>query len=325
MGERAERADRRRGGVPVRGRDTPASPVVEIRDLRFRYGGHAAVDGVDLTVHPGEVFGLLGTNGAGKTTTLELLQGFRRPASGTVRMFGVDPVTAGPAVRRRTGAVLQQAGFLDELTVAETVRLTASLSSRTDDVRDCLARVGLAHRRDVAVSGLSGGERRRLDIACATWGGPDLVIMDEPTTGLDPESRAVLWGIVRGLRDAGTAVVLTTHHLEEAEALADRLAIMHGGRVAVGGTLAEVLATRPAAVTAELDPGVVPPDLPGLASAPAAQGRTALRLEAADLTRATHALTGWAIDAGARLHRLRATEAGLDEVFHAVAGAGEVR
>ena len=296
--------------------------VIEVHDLGFRYGDTVAVDGVGLVVRPGEVFGLLGTNGAGKTTILELVQGFRRPHSGTVRLFGEDPVTGGPAVRRRTGAVLQHAGFLAELTVAETVRMTRALSSRTGDVEDCIARVGLTYRRDVAVGTLSGGERRRLDIATATWGGPELVIMDEPTTGLDPESRRVLWGIVADLRDAGTAVVLTTHYLEEAEALADRLAIMHGGRVAVAGTLAEVLASRPAAVTAELDPGVVPPGLPGLTTAAAARGRTALRLESADLTRATHALTGWALDAGVRLHRLRATEAGLDEVFHAVGGAG---
>ncbi len=303
----------------MRGRDRSADgPVIEVRGLGFRYGDTVAVDAVDLDVRPGEVFGLLGTNGAGKTTTLELVQGFRRPGDGSVRVFGLDPVTAGPAVRRRTGAVLQQAGFLAELTVRETVRMTASLSSRTDAVDDAVARVELAHRGDVAVGQLSGGERRRLDIACATWGGPDLVIMDEPTTGLDPESRRVLWGMVRDLRAHGTAVVLTTHYLEEVEALADRLAIMHAGRVAVTGTLADVLASRPAAVTAELDDGVVAPALPGLSTAPAGAGRTALRLEAGDLTRATHALTGWALDTGVRLHRLRATEAGLDEVFHAV-------
>lgn len=305
----------------MRGRD---APVLRVRDLHFRYGGTVAVDGVDLEVDPGEVFALLGTNGAGKTTTLELVQGFQRPASGSIRLFGLDPLTAGPAVRRRTGAVLQHAGFLAELTVTENVRLTASLSSRPDDVDDRIARVGLAHRRDARVGELSGGERRRLDIAVATWGGPDLVIMDEPTTGLDPESRRALWEMVRDLRDRGTAVVLTTHYLEEVEALADRLAIMDAGRVAVTGTLEEVLSTRPAAVTAELDAGVAPPALPGLTTAPAAHGRTALRLEATDLTRATHALTGWALDARAELHRLRATEAGLDEVFHAVRSAGAV-
>ncbi|MBP2366311.1 ATP-binding cassette domain-containing protein [Pseudonocardia parietis] len=151
------------------------SSVIEVAGLGFAYGDTVAVDGVDLDVRPGEVFGLLGTNGAGKTTTLELVQGFRRPQMGTVRLFGQDPVAAGPAVRRRTGVVLQQAGFLAELTVAETVRMTRALSSRTDDVDDCIARVGLGHRRDAAVDTLSGGERRRLDIATATWGGPDLI------------------------------------------------------------------------------------------------------------------------------------------------------
>ncbi|MEV1294662.1 ABC transporter ATP-binding protein [Pseudonocardia sp. NPDC049635] len=308
----------------MRGRDTPDEPVIEAHGLEFRYGGTVAVDDVELVVHPGEVFGLLGTNGAGKTTTLELVQGFRRPDAGTVRLFGLDPVTAGRAVRRRTGAVLQQAGFLAELTVAETVRMTAALSSRSDDIDECITRVGLGHRRDVAVGQLSGGERRRLDIATATWGGPDLVIMDEPTTGLDPESRRVLWAMVRRLRADGAAVVLTTHYLEEVEALADRLAIMHAGRVAIAGTLESVLASRPAAVTAELDAGVHPPRMPGLSTASAGQGRTVLRLESTDLTRATHTLTGWALEAGVRLHRLRATEAGLDEVFHAVSGSTDV-
>lgn len=292
--------------------------VIEVDSLTFRYGETLAVDHVNLEVRAGEVFSLLGTNGAGKTTTLELVQGFRRPSSGTVRVFNRDPVGAGPAVRKHTGAVLQQAGFLSELTVAETVRMTAALSSRYDDVDVCIDRIDLGHRRDVAVVQLSGGERRRLDIACATWGRPALVIMDEPTTGLDPESRHLLWGMIRDLREEGTAVVLTTHYLEEAEALADRLAILHAGRVAVAGTLVEVLASRPAAVTAELAPGVKPPILPGLMLASNSDGSTKLRMEAADLTRAAHLLTGWAIDAGVELHRLRATEAGLSEVFHAV-------
>lgn len=294
--------------------------VIEVRGVRFRYGETVAIHGIDLDVRPAEVFALLGTNGAGKTTALELVQGFRRPLSGTVRVFGRDPSRDGQAVRRRTGSVLQQAGFLSELSVVETVRLTAALSSRRDDVNASIDRVELDHRRDVAVSQLSGGERRRLDIACAVWGGPDLVVMDEPTTGLDPESRQVLWRMVRELRQQGTTVVLTSHYLEEVEALADRLAILHAGRVAVAGSLADVLASRPAAVTAELDGGVAPPVLPGLVSAPAGNGRTRLRLEATDLARATHALTGWAIEAGVRLYRLRATEAGLDEVFHAVRG-----
>jgi ABC-2 type transport system ATP-binding protein len=294
--------------------------AVRVEGLSFSYGEFTAVREVDLRQRRGEVFALLGTNGAGKTTTLDLIQGFRRPTKGTVRVLGLEPAAAGPTLRRRTGAILQQAGFMPELTVRETVQMCAALSSRHDDVDICLDRVELAHRANVPVASLSGGERRRLDIATATWGGPELVIMDEPTTGLDPASRRTLWRIVRDLRAAGTSILLTTHYLEEVEALSDRLAIMHAGRVAVEGTLEDVLATRPSLVTAELDPGVRPPHVPGLTAEPAPDDprRTRIRVECSDLQETVFRMTAWARSAGVRMHRLRATSASLEDVFHAV-------
>ncbi|GAB7192305.1 ABC transporter ATP-binding protein [Kineococcus sp. NUM-3379] len=304
-------------------------PVVSARGLTVAHGTFRAVDSVDLDIRPGEVFALLGTNGAGKTTTLEVLLGLRRRTGGTLSVLGEDPGRGTALLRRSCGTMLQDPGFLPESTPRSTVALWAALSSRVDDVDAALERVGLAHRADVAVQRLSGGERRRLDLALALWGAPELVVLDEPTTGLDPESRRTLWDLVRGLHEAGTTVVLTTHHLEEAEALADRVAIMHEGRVAVAGTLPEVLAARPASIRAD-----VPPDAPvaalldGLPGATAtavrraAGARTALHVTSRDLPEDLLRLLTAARAAGVRLEDLRATPASLEEVFHAVRAGG---
>lgn len=307
--------------------EKPIDPVIEVEDLRFTYDSHPAVRGVTLRVASGEVFALLGTNGAGKTTTLELIQGFREADSGHIRVLGVDPREDKGTIRRRTGAMLQEAGFFPELTVVRTLRLWAELSSRVDDVDDVIDRVGLGHKRDTRVQALSGGERRRLDLAMTIWGGPDLIILDEPTTGLDPASRQTLWSLIRQLRDAGATVVLTTHQLEEAESLADRVAIMHRGRVAVAGTLDEVLATEPARVTFD-----VLPDLgtSWLGDPPRGVNVVCRRVRRPHGPRSEVQVTGtapvgdlrWVLDradlAGVALERLRANPASLEEVFHRV-------
>src|SRR5690606_39212962 len=220
--------------------------AVVVRDLHVHFGDFAAVRGIDLDVRRGEVFALLGTNGAGKTTTLEVLEGFRPRSRGTVSVLGLDPAVDRAALQRRIGVQLQDGGFVDELTVQETLALWQQLVERPDRPERLLARFELCGRRDVPVGKLSGGEERRLDLALAVWGSPELVVLEEPTTGLAPESRRRAGDASRGPREAGRTVVLTTHYLEEAEALADRVAIMPAGRVAVAGTLGEIVSARPA-------------------------------------------------------------------------------
>jgi ABC-2 type transport system ATP-binding protein len=202
--------------------------VIEVTDLRRVYGGgFEAVRGITFSVGRGEVFALLGTNGAGKTSTVELLEGLAPATGGRVRVLGHDPYAERAAVRPHMGVMLQEGGFPSELTVAETTRMWADCTSGARPVDEALDLVGLTRRSGVRVKQLSGGEKRRLDLALALLGHPEVLFLDEPTTGLDAEGRQDTWRVVRELRDAGTTVLLTTHYLEEAEGLADRLAILH--------------------------------------------------------------------------------------------------
>lgn len=306
--------------------------TVDATGIHYRYDDYQAVRDVDVQVRRGEIFGLLGTNGAGKTTTLEILQGFRRPSSGQVRVLGVDPAVRPGVVRARTGVVLQDSGHFNEISVRSTVRMWACLSSRTDDVDRVLDLVELSHRRDTAVDSLSGGEQRRLDLALAIWGSPELVILDEPTTGLDPESRRTLWGIVRELRERGTTILLTTHYLEEAEQLSDRVAIMHRGEVAVHGTVDAVLATRPSRVEVEVReqdglllmahaPDVV--DVTWATRRPADPRNRVVVASCTDQHLALNWLLSTAAEAGLDLGPLRASPASLEEVFHHIRNADD--
>ncbi|GAB1516365.1 ABC transporter ATP-binding protein [Actinophytocola sp. KF-1] len=289
--------------------------AIEVSGLRHAYGDVVAVDGIDFHVAEGEVFALLGTNGAGKTTTLEIIEGFLRPAAGAVRVLGHDPYTERTALAPSMGVLPQESGLIGELTVAETMSLWQRLSSRADSPAGLVARLALAHRADVAVDRLSGGERRRLDVALAVWGRPRLLVLDEPTTGLDPESRQRVWALVEDLAATGTTVLLTTHYLEEAEALADRVAIMHAGRVRVAGTMSEVLASRPARITAALPAGA--PELPALAGTAVVTGGK-LSMETEALQEDLLALLLWADRNAVRLDGLNATQASLQEVFLAL-------
>jgi ABC-2 type transport system ATP-binding protein len=211
--------------------------AITVRSLHKSYRSFVALDGVDLDVTRGEVFALLGPNGAGKTTTIEILEGHRGRDSGDVSVLGQDPGQAGDEFRARIGIVGQsQAGALDELSVEEVVRHFAHYYPRPRDPAELIEVVGLQEKRSARVRQLSGGQRRRLDVALGVVGNPELLFLDEPTTGFDPEARRKFWGLVRGLAEAGTTVLLTTHYLEEAEALADRLAVIVGGRIAATGT-----------------------------------------------------------------------------------------
>ncbi|MEU3482096.1 ABC transporter ATP-binding protein [Streptomyces sp. NPDC033754] len=292
--------------------------AIEAEGLRRGYsGGFEAVRGISFTVPRGEIFALLGTNGAGKTSTVELLEGLAAPSAGTARVLGHDPYRERAAVRPRIGVMLQEGGFPSDLTVAETVRMWAGCTSNARPAREALDAVGLASREKVRIKQLSGGERRRLDLALALLGRPEVLFLDEPTTGLDAEGRHDTWELVRALRDEGTTVLLTTHYLEEAESLADRLAIMHQGRIVLSGTPSEVTAARPARIRFTLPEGVAPARLPLGLKAAAEGPRVEIRTHA--LQDALGELLDWAREAGVRLHGLDARSATLEEAFLEIA------
>ncbi|MET4925848.1 ABC transporter ATP-binding protein [Streptomyces sp. PSRA5] len=288
--------------------------VIEVERLRRTYaGGFQAVNEISFGVGEGELFALLGTNGAGKTSTVEMLEGLARPSGGTVRVLGRDPYTDRAHVRPRTGVMLQEGGFPSDLTVKETVRMWAGCTSRARPTGEALELVGMGKRADVRVKQLSGGEKRRLDLALALLGRPEVLFLDEPTTGLDAEGRRGTWELVRALRDGGTTVLLTTHYLEEAEDLADRLAIMHGGRIVVSGTPSEVTATRPARIRFKLPAGMEPGQLP-LTLMAAADGRQ-IEIRTRELQRDLAELLRWADEFGVHLEKLDARAASLEEAF----------
>ncbi|GAB2733105.1 ABC transporter ATP-binding protein [Streptomyces bullii] len=297
--------------------------MIEVTDLRRVYGGgFEAVRGIGFAVRRGEIFALLGTNGAGKTSTVELLEGLAPPAGGRVRVLGHDPYADRAAVRPRTGVMLQEGGFPSELTVAETTRMWAGCVSGARPPQEALRLVGLVEKADVRVKQLSGGERRRLDLALALLGKPEVLFLDEPTTGLDAEGRRDTWELVRALRDGGTTVLLTTHYLEEAENLADRLAILHQGRIAAAGTPAEVTASQPSRISFDLPDGYFLGDLPPLAELGVCGHETdgrVVRLRTRELQRAATGLLVWAERAGVELRRLDVRSASLEEAFLGIA------
>ncbi|WP_031512419.1 ABC transporter ATP-binding protein [Streptomyces sp. NRRL F-5123] len=223
--------------------------VVTVRGLRKRYGEVDAVNGVDLDIRRGEVFGILGPNGAGKSTTVEILQGHRRRDGGEVAVLGQDPGRASRAWQARVGIVWQDESAAAELTVAETVRHFARYYPRPRDPAEVIALVGLTEKADARTKALSGGQRRRLDVALGVIGSPELLLLDEPTTGFDPAARRQFWSLIRSLAAEGTTIILTTHYLEEAEALADRLAVIAAGRVVAEGAPASLAGRAQARAT----------------------------------------------------------------------------
>jgi len=213
-----------------------AEPVIAVRGLRKRYGGVEAVRGVDLEVHRGEIFAFLGPNGAGKTTVVEVLEGFRDRTEGDVTVLGADPACAGGAWRDRVGVVLQESSPEPGLTVRECLELYAGYYRAPRPIDETIALVGLAGKAETPGEALSGGQRRRLDVALALVGDPELIFLDEPTTGFDPSARRTAWDVVAGLRDLGKTVFLTTHYMDEAERLADRIAVIVAGEIVASGT-----------------------------------------------------------------------------------------
>ncbi|GAA3852709.1 ABC transporter ATP-binding protein [Streptomyces sedi] len=298
--------------------------AIEVQGLRRSYTGrgsessYEAVRGLDFSVRQGEVFALLGTNGAGKTSTVELLEGLAPPTSGQIRILGLDPFHERAVVRPWIGIMLQEGGLPSELTALETARMWAGCTTDARPPEEALALVGLEGRADVRAKQLSGGERRRLDFALALTGRPRVLFLDEPTTGLDPQARRTTWELVKSLRDEGTTIVLTTHYLEEAEALADRLAIMTEGRITVSGTPEEVMAARPSRIRFLLPPGLAPAQLP--LSLPAAVHDRQVEIRTQDLQTTLTELLLWARAQGVVLEALDARSASLEEVFLEIAG-----
>lgn len=292
----------------------PIGDVITARGLRRTYGhgktAFEAVKGVDLQVVEGEVFALLGTNGAGKTSTLDMLEGLAAPSAGVVEVFGLDPRRDRDQVRAQVGIMLQAGGLPAELTVRETLQMWRGTCSAPTTADTVLARVDLVDRADVRVGSLSGGEQRRVDLACALLGRPRLLFLDEPTTGLDPESRRATWQLLAGLKASGVTMVLTTHYLDEAEALADRIAIMHKGAVARAGTLREIVDGHPARIVFD-HPGLPLPQL--RAAQVDAQAR--VTVSTYDLQGHLFELLGWAREHGLQLGGLEAHAASLEAVF----------
>jgi ABC-2 type transport system ATP-binding protein len=214
--------------------------AVSVRGLRKSYGAQEALRGIDFTIEAGEVFGLLGPNGAGKTTTVEILEGYRRPDAGTVEVLGGDPQRSGTAWRQRIGVMLQSSSLYPALTVRESLDVFAGYYAKPRDAEEVVALVGLTEKANARVRTLSGGQKRRLDLGLALIGDPELIFLDEPTTGFDPGARRTAWETIRDLRALGKTILLTTHYLDEAEQLADRVAVLRDGLIVREGSPAEL-------------------------------------------------------------------------------------
>jgi len=284
--------------------------AIRVRDLHKSYGSVHAVQGISFEVGEGEVFALLGPNGAGKTTTVEILEGFRARDGGSVEVFGFDPGRGERAYRERVGVVLQDTAVDRFLTVAETVELLGQGYPSPLPVGEALALVGLSEQGNTRVGKLSGGQRRRLDVAVGLAGDPSLLFLDEPTTGFDPSARVGAWNTIQGLAARGTTILLTTHYMEEAERLADRVAILAGGHIAAEGAPGDLRsADVQTTVTFRLADGSSAPPL----GARRSDGIFEAHVE--DPTSALHALTSWAVDADIRLEDLEVTRASLEDVY----------
>jgi ABC-2 type transport system ATP-binding protein len=295
-------------------------PAVLIRGLRKSYGSVAAVAGVDVSIAPGEIFALLGPNGAGKTTTLEILEGYRARDAGEVRVLGLDPARQRARLKAHIGIVLQSVGVDRYLTVAETVAMYAGYYPHPRPVDEVIELVGLSEKRRSRVIRLSGGQQRRLDVAIALAGDPDLLFLDEPTTGFDPSARHEAWQVVRDLAGLGKTVLLTTHYMDEAQALADRVAVMAGGRIVAEGT-PDTLAgrnTARASVRFRVPVGAGPP--PGLSESVSVSADGYAEFSPRDLTSALHDLTGWALAHGVALEDLQITRPSLEDVYLRLTG-----
>ncbi|MFE3743258.1 ABC transporter ATP-binding protein [Streptomyces sp. NPDC059134] len=296
--------------------------AVAVEGLLKKYGDHEAVRGVDFAVEEGEIFALLGPNGAGKTTTMEILEGFRDRDGGDVRVLGRDPGDRadGRWLRGRIGLVLQDIAVEPYLSVRETIARNAGYYPAPRDTDEVIDLVGLQEKRGAKVKDLSGGQKRRLDLALGVIGDPRLLFLDEPTTGFDPGARRGAWEVVRSLRDAGTTIMLTTHYMDEAQALADSVAVIAGGRIVASGT-PETLGGRDSALARirfALPAGAAIDDVP-IAVSDAEDGL--VTAESPEPTATLHRLTSWALERGTPLERLSVEQPTLEDVYLGLTGS----
>lgn len=304
--------------------------AIEVHDLHKHYGDNRAVDGVSFEVRTGEVYALLGSNGAGKSTTVEILEGHRTATSGTVRVLDHDPASAGRELRDRIGIVLQESGVENEFTVREVLTLYGSAYRSTRPVDEVIELVGLEEKADERTGSLSGGQKRRVDLALGIVGRPDMLFLDEPTTGFDPAARRRSWDLVERLGADGTTVLLTTHYLDEAEHLADRVGVLAGGKLIAEGTPAELINQVSGTVVGFMVPEQI--DLSDVASTfgPVLGAEVTLSGRLVEVTvdqptGAVHRLTSWALDAGVELDSLTVRRASLEDVYLQLAGDDEMR
>jgi ABC-2 type transport system ATP-binding protein len=299
------------------------APAIEVRDLHRSYGEVQAVRGISFEVARGEVFCLLGPNGAGKTTTVEILEGYRSRSGGEARVLGIDPASGSRELRDRTGIVLQQCGVQTDLTVAELIEMYGRYYTRTRSVDELIELVDLVAKRDVRAKNLSGGQRRRLDLALALVGDPDVLFLDEPTTGFDPAARRGAWSTVRSLCELGKTVFLTTHFMDEAQALADRVAVMRAGEIIAIGRPDELGGRdlRPAEIRFVLPAGWSLGDLPELAGTERSMQGDRVLLTTREPVRIANAITGWALEHGTELEHFSVTQPTLEDIYLELTGA----
>jgi ABC-2 type transport system ATP-binding protein len=299
--------------------------AIEVRDLRKVYGETEAVRGVSFDVARGEVFCLLGPNGAGKTTTVEILEGYRTRTGGEALVLGIDPATGARALREQVGIVLEQCGVQSDLTVAELVEMYGRYHVRRRGVDEVIELVELTEKRDERAKQLSGGQRRRLDLALALVGEPELIFLDEPTTGFDPAARRQAWSTIRSLCELGKTVFLTTHFMDEAQHLADRVAVMRDGEIIALGRPDELGGrdARPAEISFSLPSVVAPGDLPDLPVEGRSLDGDRVVLHTRESVRAVHELTGWALERGIELGHFSVSQPSLEDIYLELTGSTE--
>jgi ABC-2 type transport system ATP-binding protein len=296
-----------------------SEPVIEVADLRKSYGDVEAVRGISFHVRRGEVFAMLGPNGAGKTTTTEILEGYRDPSGGSVNVLGHDPAKREKALKERVGIVLQSTGIDPFLTVTETIEMYAGYYPSRRPTDEVIEVVGLSEKRDTRVNKLSGGQQRRLDVAIALAGDPELLFLDEPTTGFDPGARRNAWEVVKNLVAIGKTVFLTTHFMDEAQYLADRVVVIANGLIVAEGPPASLAGRDQMRTRIRFRlPGAAPE--PEVSVQRRTDGSLEIDVDASETTKTVHELTGWALDHGVALESLEITQPTLEDVYLQLTG-----